>query len=135
MTAGSDLGEWGTYNIVDWATYASSTKSYGSDIATLDCVSILYSVRKGGGGWVSASDGEQASTWNGSTTCGANALAVEISDSPTDDSVQYQDYSIGNGWTSLMNNGDAAGPFSEGAIFSGIKVSFTGGLQNYADIW
>lgn len=101
----------------------------------LDRVSISYSVRKSGGGWVDGSDGNQASTWNGTIACGANALRVKILEAPIDGSVQVQGYASGNGWTALGIDGTDAGPFSESAIFSGIKVSFTGDIQNYADIW
>ncbi|WP_186297405.1 GH25 family lysozyme [Enorma shizhengliae] len=135
VRAGADFGEWGTYNVRTWATYAGSTKLYASASTALDRVSIRYSVRKGGGGWVAASDGAQASTWNGSIVCGANALSVSIVDSPVAGSVQFQGYAAGNGWTDQKVDGGDAGPFSESAIFSGIKVSFTGDLQNYADIW
>ena len=135
VAAGADFGEWGAYNVRAWATYAGSTKMYASASTGLDRVSIRYSVRKGGGGWVAASDGAQASTWNGSIVCGANALSVKIADSPVAGSVQFQGYAAGNGWTDQKVDGGDAGPFSESAIFSGIKVSFTGDLQNYADIW
>ncbi|WP_368286103.1 NlpC/P60 family protein, partial [Enorma massiliensis] len=132
---GADFGEWGEYTAIAWATYAGVTKSYGAKTAMLDRVSISYSVRKSGGGWVDGSDGNQASTWNGTIACGANALRVKILEAPIDGSVQVQGYASGNGWTAQGIDGADAGPFSESAIFSGIKVSFTGDIQNYADIW
>ena len=132
---GADFGEWGEYTATAWATYAGVTKSYGVKTAMLDRVSISYSVRKSGGGWVDGSDGNQASTWNGTIACGANALRVKMLEAPIDGSVQVQGYASGNGWTAQGIDGADAGPFSESAIFSGIKVSFTGDIQNYADIW
>ena len=132
---GSDLGEWGEYTAVAWATFGPTTSSQGSAKASLGSVSLFYSVRRAYGGWAEASNGAQASTWNGSSVEGANALSVKVQSSPVTGPVVYQGYIAGNGWLPQGADGKDVGPTASGACFSAIRVSPTGNLASYCDIW
>lgn len=133
-SAGQDLGDWGTYTATTWATFGSTTSTWGDAQTTIKKASVSYGVRLTTGATAQGSDGNQASGWDGSAARGLSALHVAVS-GPATGSVSYQVRTDAAGWSSTQSNGADATTPAVGTPFSAVKISLSGDISNYCDIW
>ena len=136
VDAGADFGEWGEYTVNAWASYGQDTRVYGnSPTVVIEKVSLIYSINTPHGSVMSGSDGLQASSWNGSYVENVCGITVSIQESPIEGSISYQGYVPGNGWTAVGTDGSLSGSNSSSSVFSAVKISLSGDISNYCDIW
>lgn len=131
----NDLLEWGSYRVTAWATYATSTESYGStSTVPIKGVSVRYSASTVTNRWTEAADGAQVSGWDGTAAQRLNKLCIAVASSPVEGTIQYQALTPTTGWSPWQTNGWTAGWDSREGICA-IRISATGALASYCDIW